>query len=153
RPPRPCRACSSAMSKTPGGGEEEGQYHEVEYKGEKLRVKDGELLRSSLLRASLSPHNSLAQTINCRGLGTCGTCAVSIQGRVSPAEWTAMERARLNFPPYSNDNNSLLRLACQVRVQGDLKVTKFDKFWGQGKEETRDKKFTAPLGELEYILD
>ena len=35
---------------------------------------------------------------------------------VQPADWTAMERARLNFPPHGPPGNARLRLACQVRL-------------------------------------
>eukprot|EP00960_Hanusia_phi_P053831 762474-Hanusia_phi.AAC.3 len=117
---RCCLAVRSSLGNSPSertdmaGGEEEERYHVVEYKGERVRVKDGELLRSALLRSSLSPHNRLAQTVNCRGLGTCGTCAVRVEGEVAPATWNGMEKARLHFPPYSANNNKLLRLACQV---------------------------------------
>lgn len=32
-----------------------------------------------LLHGGVSPHNDKARAINCRGLGTCGTCAVEIR--------------------------------------------------------------------------
>jgi hypothetical protein len=43
--------------------------------------------------------------------------------------------------------------ASQVRVEGDLHVTKYDRFWGEGDTETSDKSFSVPFGELEYLLD
>ena len=40
---------------------------------------EGETLRTAALRRGIvSPHNGRANDINCRGLGTCGTCAVDI---------------------------------------------------------------------------
>ncbi|MFM7713826.1 MAG: (2Fe-2S)-binding protein, partial [Microcystis sp.] len=33
-------------------------------------------------------------------------------------------------PPHNHNNNR--RLACQVKVFGDIEVTKYDGFWGQG---------------------
>lgn len=71
-------------------------------------------LRTALLRSGVTPHNGQAQLINCRGLGTCGTCAVEIEGDVSPKSWNAKEGLRLNFPPHKSPGNQKLRLACQV---------------------------------------
>jgi ferredoxin len=84
-------------------------------------------VRDVLLRSGLTPHNGGARLVNCRGLGTCGTCAVRVDGPVT--EKTAVERWRLGFPPH--DRSAPLRLACQARVQGDLVLTKYDGFWGQ----------------------
>ncbi len=55
----------------------------VQFKGQTLEGQRGELLRSLVLRNSLTPHNEGSQLINCRGLGTCGTCAVQVEGKVS----------------------------------------------------------------------
>lgn len=41
----------------------------------------------------------------------------------------------------------------QVSVEGDLKLTKYDGFWGQGDAKTADTSFSIPFGELEYVLD
>eukprot|EP00968_Pinguiococcus_pyrenoidosus_P009340 scaffold731_cov261-Pinguiococcus_pyrenoidosus.AAC.86 len=68
-----------------GSKEGTGQY-KVEFRGQTVLVNHGELLRTSLLRRKLTPHNGQAKLINCRGLGTCGTCAVRIEGPVEPAE-------------------------------------------------------------------
>ena len=81
-----------------------------------------------LLRARLPLYNSIARALNCRGYGTCGTCAVRIQGKVS--DLTTAERMRLEFPPHEREAG--LRLACQCRVLGDLVVTKYSGVWGTG---------------------
>ena len=115
-------------------------------------VQSGELLRTALLRRGLSPHNNNSQLINCRGLGTCGTCAVEVRGAVEPAEASARERLRLSFPPHELRPN--LRLACQCVVRGDCVVSKFEGFWGA-------RPTLAPaaadaktyFGELEFLLD
>lgn len=102
--------------------------------------------------------DSERMVVVCRGLGTCGTCAVEVVGNVEPQEWGTQERLRLNFPPHNPSSSSHLRLACQVnltaasflsllflwwsfvltwasnvqvRVEGDVKVIKYNKFWGQ----------------------
>jgi ferredoxin len=99
----------------------------VRFRGRVLTCLPGTVLRDVLLAADLSPHNDASRVVHCPGIGSCGTCAVSIQGEVGPL--TAMERWRLAFPPHRPESG--LRLACQVRVTSDLEVTKHAGFWGQ----------------------
>ena len=116
----------------------------------------GETVRTAALRRGLvSPHNGRANLVNCRGLGTCGTCAVQIDGNMEPMERSAKEELRLNLPPHggSGSSSSSLRLACQVQVQGDMTVTKRTGFWGQYNEVAVGSMPTAPFGELEFLLD
>ncbi|MDZ8224552.1 MULTISPECIES: 2Fe-2S iron-sulfur cluster-binding protein [unclassified Nostoc] len=84
-------------------------------------------LRTILLQNGIELYNDGAKLINCRGIGSCGTCAVKVEGEVSAANWR--DRARRSLPPHSPTTD--LRLACQTLVLGDVKVTKFDGFWGQ----------------------
>jgi ferredoxin len=84
-----------------------------------------------LLRARLPLYTRVAHALHCRGHGTCGTCAVRIEGAVS--EPTSAELRRLRLPPHSPDSG--LRLACQCSVLGDIAVTKYDGLFGQHKEE------------------
>jgi len=117
------------------------------------RVIDGvqrnELLRTALLRRGLSPHNNNSQLINCRGLGTCGTCAVEVRGDVEPAEASQRERLRLSFPPH--ELRPHLRLACQCRVHGDVVVSKFEGFWGARSTLAPSAVAKTYFGELEYL--
>lgn len=83
-----------------------------------LQAERGATLRTAMLEGGVTPHNGRATLINCRGLGTCGTCAVEVQGPVEPQQWTAAERLRLHFPPHVPPGNQRLRLACQVGGQG-----------------------------------
>ncbi|HMO99451.1 MAG TPA: 2Fe-2S iron-sulfur cluster-binding protein [Kiritimatiellia bacterium] len=99
----------------------------IEYRGKSLNAPVGANLREVLLENEESPYNGNARWVNCRGLGTCGTCAVEVTGPVSPM--TNVERWRLGFPPHQPDSG--LRLACQCRIEGDLTVTKHPGFWGQ----------------------
>eukprot|EP00960_Hanusia_phi_P053830 762474-Hanusia_phi.AAC.2 len=69
------------------------------------------------------------------------------------AKWSRSSDGQANVNGEERSLEEAADVYGQVRVQGDLKVTKFDKFWGQGEEETREKSFSAPLGELEYLLD
>lgn len=92
-----------------------------------IECERGARLRTVLLDAGVTPHNGASNRLNCRGHGSCGTCAVRVDGAVS--EPTRRERLRLSVPPHDADSG--LRLACQTRVEGDLTVEKFPGFWGQ----------------------
>ncbi|MGP1386508.1 MAG: 2Fe-2S iron-sulfur cluster-binding protein [Thainema sp.] len=85
-------------------------------------------LRQELLKAGIDLYNGQAKLINCHGIGSCGTCAVEIEGEVSEPNWR--DRARRSLPPHTSERN--LRLACQTQVLGDVTVKKYDGFWGQG---------------------
>lgn len=100
----------------------------VNAQGKVLQCNEGANLRQVLLSQGINPHNGQARVINCRGLGTCGTCAVQVEGAVSEANWR--DRTRRSLPPHTPRRDR--RLACQTRVLGDVQVTKFDGFWGQG---------------------
>lgn len=106
--------------------------HTIHFAGETVACLAGANLRTVLLRARLPLYNGAARALHCRGFGTCGTCAVKIEGEIS--EPTSAERRRLALPPH--DLASGLRLACQVSVLGDLRVTKYEGFFGQGKGDT-----------------
>ena len=80
-----------------------------------------------LLRARLPLYTRVARAIHCRGHGTCGTCAVRVEGPVS--EPTAAELRRLRFPPHQPEAG--LRLACQMHRAGRLTVTKYEGLFGQ----------------------
>ncbi len=104
----------------------------VTAQGKVIACERGANLRAVLLREGVDLYNGLAKGINCRGIGTCGTCAVAIDGEVSEPNWR--DRARRSLPPH--DRNRPLRLACQTQVLGDITVTKYDEFWGQGRQVT-----------------
>ena len=104
----------------------------IEFAGQVIECERGENLRRVLRQAGLPLYNGISSAIHCRGLGTCGTCAVEIVGDVTSK--TAVETWRLGFPPHSEERTKdlagALRLACQCTVQGDLKLTKHDGMWG-----------------------
>ncbi|MDY6936130.1 MAG: 2Fe-2S iron-sulfur cluster-binding protein [Cyanobacteriota bacterium] len=110
--------------------------------GKKIHCHRGANLRKVLLDGGIDLYNDKASLINCRGIGSCGTCAVAIVGEVSPANWR--DRTRRALPPHNRDRD--LRLACQTQVLGDVRITKFDGFWGQGDRIlwTPDKAVTPP---------
>lgn len=100
----------------------------VAAQGKTFECESGANLRRVLLQHGIDLYNSQAKVINCRGIGTCGTCAVQVEGAVSEVNWK--DKTRRALPPHLPTKP--LRLACQTRVLGDIKVTKFDGFWGQG---------------------
>lgn len=102
----------------------------VTAQGKTFDCPQGANLRQVLLQNEVELYNQQAKLINCRGIGTCGTCAVAVSGAVSATNWR--DRTRRSLPPHSPNRD--LRLACQTQVLGDLKVTKYDGFWGQGTE-------------------
>lgn len=96
--------------------------------GKTITCVSGSNLREVLLENGIDLYNGSSTVINCRGIGTCGTCAVEIVGEISEATWR--DQTRRSLPPHSPTRN--LRLACQTQILGDISVTKFDGFWGQG---------------------
>lgn len=102
----------------------------VTAQGKTFECDLGANLRKELLKNDIDVYNGGAKTINCHGLGTCGTCAVQVEGEVSQPQWR--EKTRLGLPPHSPTSHR--RLSCQTQVQGDVEVTKFDGFWGQGSQ-------------------
>lgn len=104
-----------------------------------IDCEKGAVLRDVLLDAGVSPHNGSAGALNCRGHGTCGTCAVEIRaggdaGADPPVSGVeTVERGRLAVPPHDPDAG--LRLACRTRVYGDITVTKHPGFWGHRVDE------------------
>lgn len=93
-----------------------------------MQCEVGANLRQVLLAHGIDLYNGQAKVINCRSLGTCGTCAVQIEGDVSAVTW--QDKARRSLPPHDPARD--LRLACQTQVLGDITVIKYDGFWGQG---------------------
>jgi ferredoxin len=102
----------------------------VTAQGKTFECDRGANLRQELLKHDVDLYNQQASVINCHGIGTCGTCTVQIEGEVSDPNWR--DRTRRSLPPHSPTRD--LRLACQTQVLGDIRVTKYDGFWGQGTE-------------------
>ncbi len=100
----------------------------VTAQGKTFECELGSNLRKVLMEHDIELYNGNAKIINCMGIGTCGTCAVMIEGEVSEPNWK--DKTRRSLPPHSPTSNR--RLACQTKVLGDTRVTKYDGFWGQG---------------------
>ena len=102
----------------------------VTAQGKTFECEMGANLRKVLLKHGIELYNGQAKIINCRGIGTCGTCSVHIVGPVSEVNWR--DRTRRLLPPHDPERD--LRLACQTRVLGDIRITKYEEFWGQGQQ-------------------
>lgn len=100
----------------------------VTAQGKTVECEPESNLRKVLLDHGVELYNGNAKLINCMGLGTCGTCAVAVEGEVSEPNWK--DKTRRSLPPHSPTANR--RLACQTKVLGDVRVTKYGGFWGQG---------------------
>ncbi|MGB3768119.1 MAG: 2Fe-2S iron-sulfur cluster binding domain-containing protein [Phormidesmis sp.] len=123
----------------------------VTAQGKKFHCKTGANLRQVLMENNVDLYSPKAHYVNCMGIGTCGTCAVEIEaadskdadpksadlkgadfkdaasvGAISKVNWR--DTARRSLPPHNPDKP--LRLACQTKVLGDVKVTKYKGFWG-----------------------
>jgi ferredoxin len=98
--------------------------------GKTFDVDEGTNLRAALLAEDIDLYSAGAEIFNCHGHGTCGTCLVQVEGSVSVP--TAAETNRTIFHPYSLHKKR--RLACQTKVLGDLLVTKFGGYFGDGDE-------------------
>ena len=117
----------------------------VLFAGRRLACTPGATLRDVLLDGGATLYTPPMDVLHCRGLGTCGTCAVEVRPEVETGDpnapatspLTAMERWRLRFPPHAPDNapvdpGATLRLACQVRVHDDVRCVRRGGLWGQG---------------------
>ncbi len=104
----------------------------VRAEGKSIDCSIGANLRQVLLEHEVALYNGGSKVINCHSIGTCGTCAVAVSGNVSPLNWK--EKARFALHPHSlvGSREKLRRLACQVTVLGNIEVTKYNQFWGQG---------------------
>ncbi len=98
------------------------------YDGRQITCTPGQNLRRILIDNSLTPHNHESRYINCKGLGTCGTCAVHIIAGEN-GKMNSIEKIRLSLPPFQKSQT--LRLACQMTVTSNLELKKGNGFWGE----------------------
>jgi ferredoxin len=126
----------------------------------RVSTAHGTSIRKALLEAGLSPYNKGANVVNCRGIGTCGTCAIIVSGTGFDPRRTIQERTRLALPPHrvfgrtsqmhmftsASGKQKTLRLACQCRLLpgAEVLVEKPLGFWGHRGFASEDSALTAP---------
>lgn len=94
-----------------------------------IHCKVGQNLRQVLLDADFPLYNNNAKLFNCRGLGTCGTCAVEVIGKVLPSKPAFIESTRIAILAPKDISN--LRLACYCALSEDIEVIKHAGYWGE----------------------
>ncbi len=102
-----------------------------------IEVPEGANLRKEAINAGVNTHQgfngagaSINKVLNCHGIAQCGTCRVKITKGIENASTMGMlEKARFYNPlpdplpclAYIGNEDSM-RLACQVKVMGDMEV-------------------------------
>ncbi|MEM9352550.1 MAG: ferredoxin [Planctomycetota bacterium] len=102
-----------------------------------IEVPEGANLRKEAINAGVNLYQgingfgaSINKFANCHGFGTCGTCRVTIaKGMENASPMGIREKGRLVCPvpePVAClayiGNEDTMRLACQVKVMGDMEV-------------------------------
>jgi ferredoxin len=95
-----------------------------------FEVAHGTNLREALLDRDIHLYSEGSKALNCYGYGICGACVVLVEGAVSQP--TTLEKIWMTLPTHSSHKER--RLACKVKVLGDVSVTKFDGYFGSGEE-------------------
>lgn len=90
-----------------------------EREGRTINANAGTNLRKLAQANNIPVYHGLNKVFNCRGNGLCGTCKMEVfansPGALNPR--TAMEEKKLK-----SFSNPALRLSCQVRVHGNVRV-------------------------------
>lgn len=94
---------------------------------QEIEVPAGANLRQEARAAGIEVHGTVEKVLNCRGNGLCGTCRVLVkEGMENLTPKTLIEKINLAAHPVSMlaslGHEDQIRLACQVRVNGDCKV-------------------------------
>jgi ferredoxin len=84
-----------------------------------VEVPEGDTVRYPALEKDVPVYCGLWKFLNCHGNGMCGTDRVSVSPSTNTNPLTFMEKILLRNDLKKNPN---LRLACQVRVYGDVSV-------------------------------
>lgn len=84
----------------------------------KITVEHGENLREAAIRVKLSVYPHIFKILNCRGRGLCTSCTVEIDSdHLEPHNEIESQQLKKKLK-----KNPKLRLACQVKVTGDMVV-------------------------------
>ncbi len=94
---------------------------------QEVEVPEGANLRREAMKAGVVLYPGVNRYLNCLGLGLCGTCRVLVKkGMENLSKKTLIERANLAAHPLTMfaaiGHEDEMRLACQVRVNGDCTI-------------------------------
>jgi ferredoxin len=84
-----------------------------------VEVPEGDTVRYPALENDVPVYCGLSKLANCHGNGMCGTDRVVVSPATNTNSLTPMEKFWLRKDLKKNPN---MRLACQVRVYGDVTV-------------------------------
>ncbi len=92
-----------------------------------IEVPVGSNLRTEARKAGIEIYSGKDKYLNCRGLGLCGTCRVLVKaGMENLSPKTLIEKINLNLHPLTAfayiGHEDEMRLACQVKVNGDCTI-------------------------------
>ena len=107
-----------------------------ERQGKTVKCNAGWNLRRLALENDIRIYSSLDRVINCRGNGLCGTCKVEV---FASEDWDLNPRTAMEEKKLKKFNNPNLRLSCQVKVHGNIRVKTYPV-----ELHKRDKEIVAP---------
>ncbi|GCE48486.1 ferredoxin [Thermosporothrix hazakensis] len=84
-----------------------------------VQVEPGDSVRYPALENDVPIYCGITKLANCHGNGVCGTDRVAVSPKENTNELTFMEKFWLSKDLKKNPN---MRLACQVKVFGDVQV-------------------------------
>src|SRR5262245_20823253 len=93
-----------------------------------IEVPAGAVLRTAAMKEGITVNHMLGspwlgRLLNCRGLGTCGTCHVLVKkGMENLSAKGIWEKIRLATMMSAIGHENEIRLACQTRVNGDCTI-------------------------------
>src|SRR5215471_10373208 len=86
-----------------------------------VQIASGKNLKSLAIELGINPHREFFRGVNCGYLGLCGACQVWVRNAGSDAAAAATNAP--NWRERMAGMRGERRLACQVRILGDIDVT------------------------------
>lgn len=92
--------------------------------GVEVECEQGANLRQVALKNKVALYPGIHRFANCHGMGQCGACRVKLQNGTekSAGPKTMLEKMRLAMAFFNIGHGDTMRLACQVKVMGDMEV-------------------------------
>ena len=111
-----------------------------------IEVEPGANLRKAARDHGIAIYGGLDKYLNCRGMGLCGTCKVHVkEGMENLSPPSLMERINMSMHPMTImakiGHEEELRLACQVKVNGDCTIETRPRFNWFGETDKKGKHF------------